>query len=311
MLCEDELKHTLTICLITARKEPKLEWFCESLLRQTMPPDDVTAIVVDFYAKERNRVHLPAWLNIVEPKPSVWYGPHRLTKRDWWGVSSFRNTGLCLAQSEWFAVVDDRSLLGPQWLEAVNDAMIGGYAVAGTYEKTHDMNVENGILKSYTEPVDDFGNKTGKDPRASGKLQPKKVPGNWMLGCTSALPVEWALEVNGWPEDANGVGLEDCIFGEFLAKRGKPIKYDERMKLWEDRTPGQCEMDVVRSDYGISPRDKSHALVARNKNRNCSQHPFDIRSVRNLVQSGQPFPIETEPTHDWWENVPLKELEPK
>lgn len=301
---------SLSLIYITARKEPLLEWFIDSLLAQTVTPQDVELIVVDFYAKERVE-QWPAWVRVVEPKPSVWYGPHRLTKQQWWGVASFRNTGLCLAQSEWVAVADDRSVLGPQWLEAVSDAMKGEYVVAGSYEKTHNMVVENGIIKSYDEPRDGTGRFTGKDPRESRQLYPRKAPGQWVLGATSALPLEWALNVGGADESSNGLGLEDCIFGEMLERNKYPIKYDERMKLWEDRTPGRCDVETIRSDFGVSPRDKSHALLDRTKGKLAATHDFDIREVRRIVQETGEFPIPTTPTHDWWKNVPLSELKPQ
>jgi hypothetical protein len=128
-------------------------------------------------------------------KPNVWSGPHRITDKDWWIVATQRNTGLCLSKSEWFAVADDRSVLGPQWLQAVREAMEGGYAVAGAYEKVHNMVVENGVVMSCVEPIDANGNATGKDPRRRGNDTPRQINGDAFLGCTSALPLEWALRV--------------------------------------------------------------------------------------------------------------------
>lgn len=296
---------SLTICYITARWDNKLEWFIDSLFHQTVPPEDVTLFVVDLHARERSSV--PPWVHIVEPKPSVWYGPHRLTKREWWGVASFRNTGLCLAQSEWFAVVDDRSVLGPQWMEAVRDAMSGNYVVAGTYEKTHNLIVEGGKIKSYDEPMSN-GNPTGKDPRATGRLEPRKAPGQHVLGCTSAMPLEWALNVNGWDESCDSLGLEDCIFGQMLERNNIPIMYDERMKLWEDRTPGQCDVSTVRMDKGKSPFDKSHGLLKRTAGKLQATHEADLRDIRRKLQAGQPWPIPTEPKRDWWDGQLLSEF---
>lgn len=300
---------SLSLIYITARKEPLLDWFIDSLLAQTVTPQDVELIVVDFYAKERTE-QWPAWVRVVEPMPSVWYGPHRLTKQQWWGVASFRCTGLCLATSEWVAVADDRSVLGPQWMEAVRDAMRGNYVVAGSYEKTHNMVVENGVIKSYDEPRDAAtGNPTGKDPRElrGSDKRPRKAPGQWVLGATSALPLEWALEVNGWSSITNGVGLEDCIFGEMLERHKRPIMYDERMKLWEDRTPGKCEVEIVRKDKGQAPRDKSHKLLDIHKGLMASPGP-NLREIRAQLERGEGWPIPTEPTHDFFDNEPLSTM---
>ena len=116
---------SLTVCCVTARKWPRLEWLMDSLRRQKAPGEDVKILVVDAHCEE------PAAgdLALAPPKPTVWQGPHRLTRRDHWAAANARNTGICLCRTDWIAFVDDRSVLVSTWLEAVRDAMAGGYAV--------------------------------------------------------------------------------------------------------------------------------------------------------------------------------------
>lgn len=293
----------LTITYITARREPHFEWFVDSITNQILPGDDIELFCVDLYAKERNYT-FPDWVKVVEPKPSVWHGPNRLTKEEWWGVASFRNTGLCLAKHDWFAVADDRSCPGPLWLKAVRDAIKGKYAVAGSYEKVHDLVVENGIAKSWVTPTYE-GRPTGKDPRWQKKPRPTTIYGNLFFGCTSAMPLEWALQVNGWDESSNGLGLEDCVFGQMLSANGYPMKHDQRMFLLEDRTPTKCDVGTVRMDKGKSPKDKSHAFLDRTSGKLQATHWANLRQIREQLKRGEGFPIETHPTHDWYDGEPL------
>jgi hypothetical protein len=66
---------------------------------------------------------------------------------------------------------------------------------------------------------------------------------------------------------------------------------------------------TVRSDYGKSPKDKSHGFLTRTKKKLRATHDFDLNEVRAIVQRGEPFPIPTTPTHDWWDGRHLKELD--
>lgn len=295
------MKNSLTICYITARKEPHLPWFFYSLLRQTEPDDDVRVIVVDFFAETRKEQFVAPGLRIVPCKPNVWQGAHRLTSADYWAVSAYRNTGACLCETEWLAVCDDRCVLAPTYLQAIRDAMEGEYAVAGAYEKRYNMTVERGEIISQ-------GMLDGRDPRATGNLAPRPIRGGGLYGCTSAMPLEWILEINGWDESCDSLGLEDSVFGEMLQENGRPIYYDERMMIVEDRTPGESDSATKRTDKGISPRDKSHGILDRTRGKRRATHDVDLRAIRDGLKRGEPFPIPTGPTHDWWDGQPLSEF---
>lgn len=297
---------SLTVCFVTARKEPKIEWFLRSLGNQISHWDSIKLAIVDYHAMQRS-IPLPPFHELKikdiwwgEVKPNVWQGEHKITKKEWWATSAYRNTGLCLADTDYIAWVDDRSVLMPGWLRAVRDAMAGNYAVCGAYEKRTGMTVEDGFIKH-------GGIIIGEDPRRHMK-KPTPVPGNHWFGCTNACPVEWALQVNGYDESCDSLGLEDCIFGEMLERNGFPIKYDPRMKIVEDRSPEFYEAAVGRTDLGVSPNDKSHALLDRCRGKKQATHHWNLREIRERVLRGEPFPIPTEPTHDWFTGKPLTEF---
>lgn len=299
---------TLTICYYTSRRFPEVQWFFDSLKYQQVPSDDVRIVIVDAFAEEdERRVQFRSLAHQdfihVLPKPNVWQGKHRLTREDWWAISNARNTGICYAPDGWISWVDDRSVLVPTWFSAVRQAMNGGYAVAGAYEKRHNMVVENGEIK-------DMGTLSGEDPRQGDPNTPVRCHGSYWYGGTSALPVEWALAVNGVDETCDSLGLEDNLFGAMLENNGFPIKYDVRMKVVEDRTPGASQESSMfkRTDKGQSPKDKSHALLYKLRGLSRACHNWDLREVRNNVLAGQSFPIPHGPTHDWYDGQPLSEM---
>lgn len=293
---------SLTICYVTARPEPRLDWFLTSLYSQIMPKDIIDLIIVDYTDREGvfRDGHFRS-TKYVQPKPNVWQGPHRFTKKEWWAKSAYLNTGLCLANTDYIAFVDDRSVLLPTWLQAVREAMNGNYAVCGSYDKRVGMTVAGGYIKH-------GGIIIGQDPRKTNSDQPRSVPGSYWFGCTNALPVEWMLQINGAPEECDSLGMEDVLMGSLLQNNGFPIKYDPRMAIAEDRSSEFYEAAVGRTDIGQSPNDKSHGLLKLLAGKKQSTHHWNMREVRERVLRGEPFPIPTEPTHDWFTGKPLSEF---
>lgn len=306
---------SLTVCYITCRKNHQFEWFMESLCSQIRDGDEVHVIQVNEHQGVSETlpppkvVSPPKWsavksIRYVCPKPSVWRGKYRLTKEPWWAISNAKNTGICLCETEWYATVDDRSVLVPTWLEAVKLAMQNNYVVAGAYEKVHNLKVENGVILSYDKPGDGMDFRYPKN----GRLHPQMIGGNSFYGCTGALPMEWCLEVNGFDETCDSLGLEDCLFGSMLDNLGKPFFYDPRMKLVEDRTPSELEPPPLRTDKGVSPNDRSHMLKRNLENLKRASHEWDLRTIREKVLKGGEFPIPSGPIVDYFDGERLQDM---
>ena len=306
----------LSIILITNRYEPHVEWTLDSLFSQARFDDKIEVIIVapdycTLRGLERPNVrHHP-------PKPTIWSGPHRITKADWWSAASQRNTGICLATGDWVAFLDDRSVLLPGWLDCVNQAMQEQYCVCGTYQKVHDLVVDNGCVKSFKEIKSKFGIPE-RDSRIEyaerywithGMKPPFECPGEWTYGCSLALPLEWVLRVGGFDETCDGLSFEDSPFGLMLQNNNFPIYFDPRMKIIEDRTPGQCEPIALRRDKGVSPNDKSHALLKKLKDLKHVLLPPDLRGIRAMVQAGKSFPAPTTPATDWYDGQQINQFE--
>lgn len=302
------MKLSLTIAFVTAREHPCFEWFTDSLLPQIPTGAQIDVIRVDHYCREPEKgYHLMGekggivFVQRVPPKPNVWSGPHRLTPQDCWSKASDLNTAICLCTTDWISFIDDRCVLGSKSLVAIQDAMVGGYAVCGSYEKRIGMQVVNGKIT-----VD--GQVIGRDPRNPNNQirEPQTTFGAGWFGCCNALPLEWCLKVNGFPEICDGMRYEDTSFGHLLGRNGLGAAFDPRLMVMQDRTGGNPT--PLGKDKGQSPRDKSHALLEKMGDSKISLNPFDIRAMRNNVLAGQAFPIPTEPKTDWYDGQLLSEM---
>lgn len=304
----------LTVCYITGRKEPKIEWFRDSLDKQLDETnEDCDVIIIDRFCAQRHNqwnlgFHYP-------PKPNVWQGEYRLAKEDWWAMSNARNTALCQCVTHSIAYVDDLSVLMPGWLNAVKEACEGNYVACGAYRKVKNLVVENGEVKSY-EPYSD-------DCRLS--LAPDELgpcTGDWLYGCSCCFPTEALLSVGGWPEYCDGLGSEDYCLGICLGNAGFHLKYDKRMMTYESEELHNYTADptgddririsggLKRMDKGVSPNDKSHAAlrIARQSKYFPNYYEGGIRALRQFVLAGNPFPVIQEPQHDWFDNQPIREM---
>jgi len=308
----------LTIALITARTEPHLPWFFWSLERQ-LHGEKVNVIVVDFHhigntVEDFDRDIRERWrggtnlMNVrmltTRPKPTVWQGEHRLTKEDWWAMSNARNTALCLCKTDYIVWVDDRCVLSPVWLEAVKDAMgPEPYAVCGNYEKRHNMRVENGLII-------DPGTLDGKDSRDDGHGLRNCFGQFW--GGTYGMPTEWALEINGFSENLDSLGSEDYICGMMLVNNGYVTKYDPRLKVIQDRTPGETGPVMKRSSkerFPNDPLDKGHKAIERFGQLKSCDHQWNLRAIRENCLNGIPFPHHNgQPDRDWFDGQLISEF---
>lgn len=326
----------LSICYFTSRRIPCFEWFAASLNCETGGNyDGIRIIVVDFWMQpmpgdterdaewRRERATefkgaIARWLPEtpdfwhVAPKSTVWQGEHRRTKVDWFAASNARNTALCLAPDGWIAYVDDLSVLMPGWMKAVREAMAGPETMitCGAYRKVGNLQVSP---DAQTITFED--RPSGHDGRwkYGNPDRPVSCAAAWMYGCSLVAPVEAFLKINGWPEAlCDGLSFEDVICGVMLSKHGYTFQYDRRMlTLEDDDLHGQLPV-MKRSDYGVSPNDKSHAVL-RIAQEGDGWHPNyfgeeGIRGLRARVLAGDPFPICRIPENEWYTGALLKDL---
>lgn len=319
------MNKTLTVAFITSRHEPLFEWFLASLKKQA-EVIDFDVILVDGNWSVRHDRSFPNpspygglydsfgfGIQHVPPKPNPWQGAHRLTQSDWWAKSNALNTALCMAKTDWIWTVDDRCVLSPTSLQAVREAMAGEYVMCGSYEKRHNMKVENGeVVEWGTLDGSDPRSPNGQDHRNAKANGLTKAPGSWTYGCSLALPVEWALQVNGWEENCDSCRHEDCVFGVMLENNKYPIYFDPRNKVIQDRTPGKCGPDV-RSDckerHPHDTQDKVHRILKYAKTATCSRHPLNMRQIRENFQASKGWPdVSVYGTKDWYDQMEIKDM---
>lgn len=309
----------LTIVYTTSRLHPKVRWFFDSLRKQIQRDDQIQVIIVDRLIDQpgrRERFRQIAGFDFVhtDVKPTVWQGAHRVTQQDWWAVSNARNTGICLCRTNWLCLMDDRCVLIPGFLDSIREAMAGSYGVAGAYEKRWNMKVINGT-------IEDWGKLDGSDPRSPGGKDHREnmvdsklveCPGSWWFGACTALPLEWALNINGYLELLDGTSHEDCFFGEMLKTQGYPLKYDSRMRIVEDRTPGETGPDYPRTSkdrFHHDVTDRCHTAIKRFLHLPFAPNNFNIREVRDRMLRGEPWPMPPEKDYiDWFDGEPVKDF---
>ncbi len=292
---------SLTIAFLTARQRPNAEWFLQSLDRESGGDySNIKVIIVDTYGEEYTQGHIRS----VHPKPTIWAGPHRITSEDWWSKCNSANTAIALCDTEWFAMTDDRCVLSHGWLHAIQDSMIGNYAVCGSYEKRSGMKVENGEITEQGELL-------GQDIRTQRGFP--HLTADW-YGGSGALPLEWCLRVNGFPEDVtDGLGFEDIAFGILLRNNHFELRYDSRMRIIEDRTPSEIGGALKRASKP-SPNDdihqaKDYRILSIMHASSTSGNSYDLTELRQRTLKGEPFPPPTASHQDWFDKQPISEME--
>lgn len=305
----------LTVAYMTSRRDCRIEWFFDSLMRQAGSEFfGMRVVVVDFFAGEREdykeyrRLENVVW---VEPKPTVWQGRHRLTSRNYFAASNARNTAICHAVDGHIAFVDDLSVLLPGWLACVKEAMAEEVTL-GRYAKVEKLVVDKGEVISFeAKPV-------GEDSRYQEGRGPVKfqVSGEWMYGASLVAPVEAFLRINGFDEDCDSMGSEDYICGMMLERAGYRVFYDQRMMTFESEELHHVEPAFARiiKPYveGVSKfrdKDASHAILNMvRRGRSVAPNYCNLRYLRQFVLNGGEFPVAMNPQHDWRDGQPISEM---
>lgn len=311
-----------SICYITSRIDPKFEWFIESLDYQTTKEEkenEIELIFIDLLVdgvepgSDRHK-HLEDSVGgkfkfrHISPKPNVWQGQHRVTKENWFAASNARNTGLVYAKGDYIVFCDDLSVLTGAWWNAVKESRNSGKVTCGAYRKCKELKVENGNITFFSNFPQGIDNRYqyGNDG------VPVSCNGNWLYGCSFACPVSFLLEVNGSDESCDGMGFEDCILGVRLANKGYAFQYDRRMMTYESEEAHHFDKPMRRTDKGVSPNDKSHAILnlASGTSRAENNHlgSEGIVGLRKVYQETGLIPRPEGPTNDWFDNQPISEM---
>lgn len=312
----------LSICYLTGRADPYIEWLLEAIAMQRRESDRFELVVIDALGRSAaalvpddaliaRSVHV---VRAAPPRPNPWQGPHRITDRNWWAKSTAANTAICLASHDYLVFVDDRSIPGPAWLSAIRAGERKRASVlAGAYERLETRDDQ-------TIHVTDHRFKTCPMGRIN-------CGGGWCFGCCIALPLAWALEINGFEEGCDSLTGEDYIFGMMLANAGHRIDYTTELFVTLDRTRGSegtrngdtgfqgnsgGKGGYAATDKGKSPNDKSHAALARFGTRRRTEFTPDLTAIRERLRAGDPDPwpkVDPE-MRDWYDWQPVREMRP-
>lgn len=313
--------NSLTLAYVTFRKNPKFQWWADSLLRQAtgkwshihqivVVAFEPTAIDSDSVWRLSGRTDV----RVMKPMPSVWQGEHRLTKADYFDVATARNTAICMAGTTHIAFCDDLSVLRPGWMDEVLkcliDPQLSKQVICGAYRKVKGIEVDYGQVIKFEDHPSGIDHRLALSPGDG----PNPCRGQWAFGCSIMAPVEAFLSVNGYDQDTGGLGYEDVVLGQMLEQRGHEFMFAPKMMTWESEELHHDTSNprFLRWDPGVSPNDKSHAILNLVRGgRNYAPNYYGeggLRDLRNRVLAGQPFPIIQSPQHEWFTGTPLKNL---
>ena len=318
----------LTIAYMTNRKDPRIQWFFDSLYRELSGDyGQVKVVVVDYYAQpadawtdgdvEQRQAAFSALargpFKHVPPKPTVWQGRYRLAKINYFAAANARNTALCLAPDGYIVFVDDLSVLLPGWLGQVYDCVSRGEIAQGTYSKVLNLQIKDGEVVNYVFHPHGRDSRLEHAPKGDG---PHKSGGGWSFGCSIAMPVEALLQVNGYDEDCDSMGFEDVICGIMLERQGYQLMFCPKMRTLESEELHFVEVPFARiikklKDPNSLYPDSSHAILdwVLKGRRIMAPNYQNMRDTRSKVLAGEPFPMVRVPEHDWRDSQPIREMD--
>ena len=318
------------IVYATHRPEPRFEWFADSLARQIEGDGRlVEVIVVDGLASpEREdgfaravRGRFP--MRVVAAKPSPWNGPYRLTGVEYSATASARNTGIACASAPYVVFQDDRSVLMPGWWAEARAAARAGIVLAATCHVHRRMVVEGGVLVRSLATLDGIDRRfrLGDDDAAV------RVTGGYLGDGGFGAPRDLLVELNGFDELCDPIGIEIAQLGRRLELAGDPILYSRRMACI--RSSDRFADDVVRkldkatdrddylerlAEFGVTNRffdggwsssDMVLDLLFGTRERGTLGNHYTLAELdeESLVATGESLPL-----HHWFDGQPFAEM---
>jgi len=185
--------------------------------------------------------------------PSCYSGNARLTNRDLFTASSARNTGAVYAKFPYLVFADDQSLLMPSWWKTVKKASKARRIIAGAYQKVEYFQVQSGQLINPNQIVVASYDCRWPQGSPTGAV---KISGEQLYGCSFGIPKEYFLDVNGFDEICDPIGMEDAHLGMRLDWAGHEILYDRAMLTIELNDPKQAERDSRSEKEGYLIRER-------------------------------------------------------
>lgn len=326
----------LTVLTCTARPNPRFDVLADTLYHNLcVTPAAIEWIIVDarLWYDENRREELSSAVKgrfayqHVEPKPSLWQGPHRLTKSDCFDLNSARNTGICLAKYDHIVLLDDCLAADEDWLkyhlQAANKSIL-----VGTFESVLDCKLLNGKIVSYNNLK--YAAEQDHRVQVLGDIPfPAKCSGGWTYGLNFSFPLSTALELNGFDEMYSGAGgCDDVDFGVRAERFGTPIYFHVGCKVYQLMESHKAVCGVAGgASKALGEVEKKHKewLLKDGKmhfaNERLIEKLFEqplrykslyspnMRYLRSLVQAGKPFPVPTGPKKDWRDGQPLQDME--
>lgn len=332
---------------ITGRADPKWEWYCGAICNQASPQelrewqftfvdralwadwsfrataDAKVAFADPFYHNVDRRKQLADIVNgrfrysHVPTMPNIYQGPFRLTTKDWFFAGVARNTGIITARHPYVMFCDDLALPCPQWLSQVRHGAEHNYLLAGMYAKKKQVVVERGILISaeeYPGGVDSRWSK-GSD---TGIVE---WSGGGLFGCSFGAPLESLLSVDGCGLEVAAQGADDYDLGIRLERTGLKVFLNRNCFTIESEEAHHTEPSLPRESKDV-PADR---LPVNYQGSTMSDHvhinrlwregarteplfPLGLRAIRDEFLATGMVPIPREPTTDWRDGTPLKDL---
>jgi hypothetical protein len=313
----------ITICTTTLRKQPRFKETADSLFKAPKPQIEWEWLVVDgilWYEKNRREELEEAvagrfTFRHVVPKPSLWQGPHRLTSKDYWDACSARNTAFIAATHPYVVFIDDCMEVDEFWFYQILTAYTQDLAYAGTYSS----------LNTNRRPISG-----GEDHRKTQCPSTQMVYGGWLYGMNMGVPLNKALNVDGYDETYSGQGgVEDCDFGVRLDRAGcKVIWLPESMvyQLMDSHEPVCGYAGGASKEVGfkapLKPKERklkngmvrfaneflTERLMTEDVKRYLPLKMRNIRELRKLYWEGKPLPVPSWPSTDWRDGQRLEDM---